>query len=266
MSVKVWDTITKRFCTDSSPRLLQPHPAYKAYLTSKTFEVPPPPSAAANTAKSSRHWVIGPYTELQRLAANLRVDTGLQTAFSLAGAGYGRRHTDVPPIGPWVGPVRFSKAEKAAIKNGELNPIDWALIHMRPAGASQQPRRGDLFDLFAEFYRAKTLEAHHIVEKSILDVLGLNIGDLADSSAPCVLAACELHQQFYTPEVSQVRKQITKSTPKDAAASKLTEIYAGSENKSDPDRTPGVYESPQMAPLGDVAGVVIDTVREADKK
>jgi hypothetical protein len=264
MSLKVWDLITKRACTDASPQLLQPRQDYKVYLTNKTFAVPPPPTAAANSPHASRRWVIGPYTELQRLAVNLRVDGGLQTAFAAAGAGYGRRHTDVPPIGPWVGPVRFRKAEEAAIRNGTLNPIDWSLIDLRKVpGATRDPRRGDRFDLFAEFYQAKTLEAHHIVEKALLATLGLNVGDLADSNAPCVLAACELHQQFYTPEVSPARRQITKGMANEDAAAKLHEIYAGSDNRSDPNRTPGLYESPQMAPLREVADIIIDTVRDA---
>jgi hypothetical protein len=77
-------------------------------------------------------------------------------------------------------------------------PVDvWinTSIHKRKINPNTDERRSDLkeYAQFKEFYSKKTLEAHHIVEKSILGKLELNDGEVDDAVAPCVLVVAELH-------------------------------------------------------------------------
>ncbi len=254
----VWELIRTKACTADS--LLQPHPLYQVYLARQPIHIQPP-SAAAASDWEDRHWVIGSYKELQRLATNLRADESLRILFSEAGAAFGRRHTDVPPTELSTGPARFRKDEKKAIKEGKLNPVNLALLKQRVTpGATMDPRRSDLFTPYAQFYSAKTLEAHHIVEKSMLGTLNLNKGAFHDDNAPCVLVVAELHQQLYTPDVSPSRKQIVKGMKHTDAADRLTEIYAGAK-PAKPGVLPGLYETPQMAGLLEIANIIIERVR-----
>jgi hypothetical protein len=72
----------------------------------------------------------------------------------------------------------------------------------------------------------------------------------------------ELHQQLYTPEVSPSRKQIVKGMKHTDAADRLTEIYAGAK-PAKPGVPPGLYETPQMAGLLEIAKIIIERVRNS---
>jgi hypothetical protein len=187
--------------------------------------------------------VIGPYEGLTALARELRVDASLRKAFG--SACFGRRHTDLPPTGP-----QPSGGFRRAIATATPNPADAALIGMRQGvGTSQTPRRADQFDVFADFYSKKTLEAHHIVEKSILGALGRNRGDLRDDIAPCVLVVAEPHQQMFTPNAGRSRASFTTGMTAGEQADLLETIYRD------------LYASNPMADLLKIARIIIAQVR-----
>ena len=227
----VWDQIKNDVCGS------RPDPRFEAWLT-KTPTVFITPSGP-----EQRHWVIGPYQRLTALARELRVDASLRTAFR--GACFGRRHTDLPPTGP-----QPSGGFRKAIASATPNPADAALIAMRQGvGTNQPPRRSDQFDVFADFYSKKTLEAHHIVEKSILEALGRNRGDLNNDIAPCVLVVAEPHQQMFTPNVGRLRESFSTHMPPADQADRLESIYRE------------LYASNQMADLLKIARIIIGQIR-----
>jgi hypothetical protein len=216
-------------------RIPAPNP-YNAYLTKN------PVAFIVQGKPENRHWVIGPYKGLKDLAGHLRVDPTKRASFSRAC--FGRRHTDLPPTGPQPS-GGFRKAMAVAVPH----PIDPALIGKRQVDLNPTPRRSDLYDAFADFYSKKTLEAHHIVEKKILDVIGRNKGDLSDDRAPSVLVVAKLHQQIYTPEVAKDRASFSPGMSSQQQADKLTDIYTK------------VYVSTQMADLLAIANIIIGQVR-----
>jgi hypothetical protein len=227
----IWNEIKTRICSSA------PDERFKAYPTNDeiTFITP--------TGTEHRHWVIGPYEGLKKLARELRVDSEARAAF--AKACFGLRHTDLPPTG-----AQPSGGFRKAMRGEIPNLVDPSLIPKRGgANPAQTPRRSDLFDVFFDFYSRKTLEAHHIVEKSILGELKRNKGDLQNDIAPCVLVVAELHQQIYTPEVSRFRASFKKGMSNDEQANLLTTIY---EN---------LYESTQMRDLLEIAKLIIGQVR-----
>jgi|GEM_PF-4502584 hypothetical protein len=225
----IWNTIKSRVCTAAFD------PRYEAYLTKS------PVGFVVNGRPENRHWVIGPYEGLKKLARDLRVDAMAQASFSRAC--FGRRHTDLPPIGPQPS-GGFRKTMENAVPHS-INPV---LINLRQVDPNLTPRRSDLYDAFADFYSKKTLEAHHIVEKSILGDLGYNKGDLRNDIAPCVLVVPELHQQIYTPEVSKFRADFSSGMSSQAQAALLTTIYTD------------LYAPTQMTDLSAIANIIIGQV------
>jgi len=226
----IWSTIKGLVCTAA------PDARYEAYLTKNTV------AFVVNGKPENRHWVIGPYEGLKKLARDLRVDASARASFSQAC--FGRRHTDLPPTGP-----QPSGGFRRAMESAVPHPINPALINKRQLDPNPAPRRSDLYDVFADFYSSKTLEAHHIVEKSILGDLGRNKGDLRNDIAPCVLVVAELHQQIYTPEVSKFRASFSPGMSSHAQAALLTTIYTD------------LYASTQMADLLAIANIIIGQVR-----
>lgn len=233
----VWDAIKSQVCTAA------PDPRYEAYLTRN------PVGFFDNGKRDDRYWVIGPYEGFRRpykglttLAGDLRVDAKAQESF--AGACFGQRKTDLPPTGP-----QPSGGFRKAIKDAVPHPTNPEFIGQRRDEPNATPRRSDQYAAFADFYEKKTLEAHHIIEKSILGALGLNKGDLRDHCAPCVLAAAELHQQIFTPNVSSLRTSFSSSMSNEQRADSLTEIYTE------------LYAAPQMADVLAIAKMIIDYVR-----
>lgn len=225
----IWNMI-ESLCTAAPDR------RYRAYLTKK------PVAFVVSGKPENRHWVIGPYDDLTKLARDLRVDATARASFGQAC--FGRRYSDLPPTGP-----QPSGGFRKAMESTLPHPINPALANMRQVDPNLTPRRSDLYDAFADFYSKKTLEAHHIVEKSILGSLGRNKGDLRDAGAPCVLVVAELHQQIYTPEVSAFRASFSRGMSSHEQAVVLTRIYAD------------LYASTQMADLLAIANIIIGQVR-----
>jgi hypothetical protein len=226
----IWDAIRKQVCPTA------PDHRYKAYLTISPVEF------VDNGNRICRHWVIGPYVGLKKLAQDLRADPTAQASFSEAC--FGRRLTDQPPAGPQPS-GGFRKAMATALPN----PVNLGAIAMRSDPSDRTPRRSDQYDVFRNFYAQKTLEAHHIVEKSILGDLGRNKGDLSNDIAPCVLVMAELHQQIYTAEVSKFRGFFHSGMTSEQQAATLTTIYTD------------LYAPGQMADLLKIARIIIDQVK-----
>jgi hypothetical protein len=226
----IWDAILKQVCTAA------PDPRYKAYLTASPVEF------VVNGDPVYRHWVIGPYEGLKTLARDLRIDPTAQASFSEAC--FGRRLDDQPPTG-----AQPSGGFRKAMATAKPNPVDPAVIAKRRDPLDQTLRRSDQYDVFRDFYAKKTLEAHHIVEKSILGDLGRNKGDLSNDVAPCVLVAAELHQQVYTAEVSKFRGFFHSGMTSEQQAATLTTIYTD------------LYAAGQMADLLKIARIIIDQVK-----
>jgi hypothetical protein len=227
----IWIEIKNKICG------AVPDPQFEAYLTKSPVVFTTP------NGVEKRSWVIGPYERLKNLARTLRADAKARAAFG--NACFGLRDTDLPPTGsqPAGG---FRKPMETATPN----PFNPALIAMRQgANPSQVPRRSDQFDVFADFYAKKTLEAHHIVEKSILGEIKRNKGDLQDNIAPCVLVVAELHQQIYTPEVSRFRTSFKSGMSNSAQADLLDSIYKD------------LYASAQMSDLLQIAKIITGQLR-----
>jgi hypothetical protein len=228
----IWNAIKSQVCS------LTPHDAsYEAYLTKKTLTI------VVDGKPVTRHWVIGPCTGLQTLATDLRTKPAARSSFERAC--YGRRHTDVPP-----GSEQPSGGFREPMKTAVPHAVNPALIAQRQGlQPDQTPRRSDLFDVFRDFYAKKTLEAHHVVEKSILGKFGRNKGDLRNDVAPCVLVTAELHQQLCTPEVARFRTAFKPGMSSVEQADLLTKIYTD------------LYAAPEMAALLDIAKIIIARVR-----
>lgn len=243
----IWHKIKTCVCA-------QPPVLHEVYLTKQavTFFVDGEPV--------TRHWVVGPYHRLTKLAQELRVDKAVQHA--LRGACFGRRYTDLPPAGSrpsggYRGPIederkRVEKARKEgrAAVNRLLTPVDEAVFKQRVDNPNTTPRISDEYKVVHQYYAKATLEAHHIVEKSILAELKCNEGDLKDKDAPCVLAFAELHKRLFTPEVGHERNRFTGMSSSQGARL-LRPIYRA------------LYSSPQMADLLKIAEIIIDHVQFA---
>ena len=152
----------------------------------------------------TRHgWILGPYSDLKELTDHLRADAELRGRFSaVGGVRVGRRQSDLIPD-PQRGPRSFREAIAGKSPKPVTPPLA-ASIAKRHDGSNSQ-RFNEQFDEVQAFYAGKTLEAHHLVEKSILGRLRVNFGDLADAVAPCILVAAELHQQFFSKESAGTR-------------------------------------------------------------
>jgi hypothetical protein len=281
---ELWNRIKDEACLKTGNDVELPTDGRDVYLTQKSFDVAPPVNEKAESAWWDKHWVIGPYKALTDLAVSLKSDEALRDDFTDIGAAYGRRHGDVPRDQNPTAPIRFAKAMKRAMRawlTGQ-SPKGWHDPYSRDMKAkklprsgddpeavwkgltgrneSQESRRTDRFDACREFYKSKTLEAHHIVEKSILGILGLNHGDLDDKAAPCVLVAAELHQQFFTPEVRDYRARFT-APPSDPAKRKEHYVAAADELERIYNN---LYKPRAFEPLQDIANEIIKHVRQAE--
>lgn len=204
------------------------------------------PSFQFNARLSKRNrWIIGPYRELCRLAQELRYNAQVRSVFFDCQARLGRRATDVPPLGARsVTGFRSLIKEKSPKSSDETLKEKFSPLRTRAEGLSFEPRFTDQFDEVANFYKDKTLEAHHIVEKSILKTLGVNGGELADEQAPCVLIVAELHQRLFTTEVTASRGLFSKGMKGDDVYRELKKIYDA------------LYRDSVMEDLRDIAEII----------
>jgi hypothetical protein len=81
------------------------------------------------------------------------------------------------------------------------------------------------------YYLDRTLESHHIVERSILRDLEVDHGDLAPNRTPCVLVVRELHQRLFTSEIASLRQELARrpNDPADGLRAVYERLYAPTE-------------------------------------
>lgn len=169
------------------------------------------PKTYANQMRiSKKGWVIGPYCLLTEVAQALRwdeekkscVDPELLETLTNLGARYGARATDIAPgaIAKDGTPGYVTRGKMGERKNPqEISQEAKNGYNNRKRPGKPQQRDTDHYPHVAKYWRGRTLEAHHIVEKGILKVLGANSGKLNDDVARCVLAFAELHRRLFTP-------------------------------------------------------------------
>jgi len=189
-------------------------------------------------------WLVGPYAQVRAIAQFLRVDAALQIELTQLYVRFGRRDDDRPPsgehplkgIGDW-GPART---------------FNLSSVH-RITRAKTIARVTDLYDPVSKYWSMRSLESHHIVEKSVLTDLKLNTDDLADDHAPSVLLTAEFHQRFLTPKLASERGFFKE--PKNRTASAVCQQL----NKIYNDLYP---QNSVLSPLRIIAGVIIEVVRD----
>jgi hypothetical protein len=237
---------------------------YQSYLTMTPIRF------FHNGKEEWRHWVVGPYSNLTLLAQHLRREAkelaprkNEQASkvhnqdWSLAC--FGRRDTDRPPTGSHPdGGFRKDLEKKRKAGLVPDHPTNPKLVEIRQIDPNTNVRRTDrkVYEKFEEFYSKKTLEAHHIVEKSILGTLKLNKGQLEDPLAPCVLVVSELHQQMYTREVRKKRDLFHFGMSSDKQTETLTEIYEGTKVEK------GLYDTHHMGDLLEIAKIIIKEAKD----
>jgi hypothetical protein len=190
-------------------------------------------------------WLIGPYQQVREIARSLPTDPSLQDKLTALNVRVGRRLTDHPPkvlrkgrdpgIGDW----------------GTANTISVnALIGKRDPKNPGKPmaRVSDLYDPVRTYWAARTLEAHHIIEKGILADLHLNKGDLDNNGAPTVLLAAEFHQRLFTSEVAAERNQFKSKLHGAQAHGLLKGIYDQ------------LYSDPVLKSLKEIADIINSVV------
>ena len=170
-------------------------------------EIPDIPSRYAKVLiiTNVKNWLIGPYDLMCEVAEKLRwdetkkscVDPELLMALTMAKARYGLRATDIAP-----GAVDKDET-KGYVTHGKMperkNRQALSEELKRQIKDRDTARDTDYYPKLADYWRGRTLEAHHIVEKGILKILGANNGKLKDDVAPSVLAFAELHVRYFTP-------------------------------------------------------------------
>jgi len=190
-------------------------------------------------------WVIGTYSELRRLTLAWRTDDQLRTSLFNLGARIGRRETDVAPQGD-----REVKSFKAKVK-GKNPEVPSETLYQKFASQRTghqpdrfKPRVTDQYEAAKDYFLDQTLEAHHIVEKSILGVLGMNTGELENKIAPCVLVVAELHRRLFTAEVAGSRRLFAGLSTTVQATRELDRIYGD------------LYKDPVMEDLRKISTII----------
>jgi hypothetical protein len=186
-----------------------------------------------------KNWIVGPYNELTGgagLARRLRSEGALRDRLAVRKATIGRRENEELPVG------------KRTIY-GFRRQIEGMLARQLVLPAGQTPRIIQLFDQEDEFYGDATLEAHHVVEKSMLGLLKLNQNELANSVAPCILIVRGLHE-FFTKELTELREQVSSASSQKAGLELMHDRYGE------------LYSGDVLAPMREIAHEVINYARE----
>lgn len=179
-------------------------------------------------ASRTNFWLIGPYASLCQLRDHLGANpTEIDTWVKNYNLRFGRRKYDI-----------FSK-ERASRHS------------FRATISGKEPEKEDRrkieqYQAVKQFYVHKTLEAHHIVEDSIIKKLGQQTGDLKRENAPTVLVSAELHQQYFTRQMKEFRKQ-EKFTKQELVAT-----YTN------------LYRYPEMADLHEISQLIIQSLKVSD--
>jgi hypothetical protein len=122
-----------------------------------------------------------------------------------------------------------------------------------------------------DWYAARTLEAHHIVEDNLIQAINLAKRDLEHLRAPAILVMAEFHRRHFTPKVAQVRGIARDAVgDKNQFVSSLQSLYVRFDGAS-LDPTTGtkvdpltnrasLYRLPGAEPLAKIAQRIIDAV------
>lgn len=195
-------------------------------------------------------WIIGPYTQLRLFASKLRYrddlnrDDLIEKLVKLDVI-FGERKTDAAPVGAvqkggFIQAIRGKEEEQSA---AELEKLYGNKPNRK--GKPFIPRLTDQFQKAKDWYQNRTLESHHIVEKSLLEKINANKGDLADAVAPCVLVVAEMHRRLYTAEIARQRGSITNTMSRSEVKSKLFPMYRQ------------LYARPVFSDLREIAELII---------
>ena len=182
-----------------------------------------------------KNWIIGPYNELTGgagLARRLRTEDALRDRLAVREATIGRRSNERLPVG-----------ERTTY--GFRRQIVGLLPRQVEVLPGQTQRITQLFEQADEFYGDATLEAHHVVEKSILGSLKLNQNELANSVAPCILIVRGLHE-FFTKELVQLREQVASASSQEDGLNLMRHRYSE------------LYSGEVLAPMRAIASEIID--------
>lgn len=200
---------------------------------------------APDVTPQAGRWLIGPYNALARLAPQLRTDEQKRDFLADLHVRFGERATDMPPSG----------SRRPRIGEKGLPVLSDHLAERRTNVTAGAPaaRETDMYENAAKFWATQTLQAHHIVEKSILTALTVNSGDLADSVAPCVLLVAEFHQRLFTSEMAGARGQFQPTMTGAQAYLELKKIYDS------------LYARPVLAELRVIADLINRAARARKK-
>ena len=160
-------------------------------------------------------WLVGSYNNLKEVAVQLRVKPEL--FFKMVEdyrtcVRFGSRNTDeFSSRSILKGGFRKKNQGK---QSGLSETQAKTLLSMRKRNRNKNVRITDEYAIVQEWFHRRTLEAHHIIEDSIIKKLDIENKELNRGDAPCVLVVAELHRRRFTPEGQKVRDKVTKSTSK----------------------------------------------------
>ena len=210
------------------------------------YLLPIPPVADQPQA----YWMVGAYNVLQPLAEKLRGNQTLRDILTAYRVRLGLRVGDVPPVSPdqqssygtnvtatTAGQTHTGERKPSAYQTvTEINALVAAhtgkTARINP-GSGHTERITDLLENKYTYWEKKTPEAHHIVEFTQLEALGVSRatgnGPFDHAELPCVLLAAEFHQRFITRILEQARakaKTLPGLTEKRAYLKTLREVYS----------------------------------------
>jgi len=163
------------------------------------------------TSVDDTGWLVGPYKDMIRLAADLRNDEALGDFLSVNRVRIGLRNSDVPPAdierreryGPSVRGENYDQDFTAA----RLNPIAQPVREQSPSSAN---RKTDREENVKTFWNSQTPQSHHIVEFNNLETLGVSreVGnaEMDYLQLPAVLLAAEFHQRYISAILKPAQK------------------------------------------------------------
>jgi hypothetical protein len=171
------------------------------------------------------HWLVGPYSNLKRLARQMRSDAALCELLSKRKVRFGFRETDQPPTGlKWQ--RAYGEMEPRASADHTAERKKTILSPVLPNQPQPTARFSDEFANVERYWAAQTPQAHHIVEFNNLRELGLSseegTGDLDYKQLPCVLLMAEFHQRYVSSYLKSTHEWDGK--PKEVLA-RLTNLY-----------------------------------------
>ncbi len=200
--------------------------------------------------------IIGTYENLTHLAGQLRVSAKLQKEMDAIGVRYGTREEDRSPL---LG-TQKNLPERETAPDILFNRI------MKLQEKWGHARDGDINPAVKAAQATKTLQAHHMVEKKIINNLGRDTGLLAPEIAPAVLIVAELHLRDFTSKItSEDRAAFTKEMKTEDAVRIMEQLFPGELQKGGK-REGGLYSRPGLKSLiAPTLGVIREIERTKPK-